>query len=91
MTSKARIMATLLVAPNVKLGGRKGKIKSKLMVLCFRMGLTLWGRKRVYVWVRWPVHRGQNNMAVWEIIQTVAAFQYWQPVLQCLVEMVENT
>ena len=61
------------------------------MVLCVRMGLVLRGRKSVYMWVGWPVHGGQNDLAVWEIIQTIAAFKQWQPVLQCLVEMVENT
>ena len=43
----------------------------------------------MHVWVGWPIHRGQNDLAVWEIIQTIAAFKQWQPVLQCLVEMVE--
>ena len=45
----------------------------------------------MHVWVGWPIHRGQNDLAVWEIIQTIAAFKQWQPVLQCLVEVVENT
>ena len=49
-------MTTLLVVRNVKLG-EKGKIKSKLIVLCFRMSLALRGRKLVHVWVKRPVHR----------------------------------
>ena len=55
-TEASPLLTTLLVVRNVKLG-EKGKIKSKLIVLCFRMSLALRGRKLVHVWVRRPVHR----------------------------------